>query len=71
MKSMMDPRNAKNATEPLKVTARYIVGSLLSMVIKKRLRTTANAAHARMRYQFRHESPSITRTNTYSTSAKT
>jgi len=60
---MIDPSNAKKATQPMMVTARYKAGSLLSMVIKNLLMATAIAAHARMRYQFLQESPNITLTS--------
>ena len=60
---MIEPSNARKATQPMMVTARYKAGSLLSMVIKNLLMATAIAAHARMRYQFLHESPSITLTS--------
>jgi len=60
--SMMEPRSARKATEPMKVTPRYSVGSLLSKVIRRRLSATATAAHASIRYQFLHESPNITLT---------
>ena len=60
---MMEPSNAKKATQPMMVTARYKAGSLLSMVIKNLLMATAIAAHAKMRYQFLQESPSMTLTS--------
>jgi len=60
---MIEPSNAKKATQPMMVTARYKAGSLLSMVIKNLLMTTAIAAQARMRYQFLQESPSMTLTS--------
>lgn len=60
---MIEPSNAKKATQPMMVTARYKAGSLLSMVIKNLLMATAIAAHARMRYQVLQESPNMTLTS--------
>lgn len=60
---MIEPSNAKKATQPMMVTVRYKAGSLLSMVIKNLLMATAIAAHAKMRYQFLQESPSMTLTS--------
>ena len=59
---MMEPSRARKATEPMNVTARYRTGSLLSMSIRNLLITAASAAQANTRYQFLHESPSITLT---------